>query len=98
MGDVRALRKETQENCFGDGDREPSTEPRWCSREGPPDCLDHKAELKVGSVSWALGLIHCSGMGLQKPSVGFIRVRVLPGKQAGEEGPFISELMMGPEI
>lgn len=37
-------------------------------------------------------------MGLQKPSVGFIRVRVLPGKQAERRGPFIRELMMGPEI
>lgn len=86
VGDVRALRKETQENCALGMQTETSTEPRWCSREGPPDCLDHKAELKVASVSWALGPIHCSGMGLQKPSVGFIRVRVLPGKQAGEEG------------
>lgn len=46
VGDVRALRKETQENCALGMQTETSTEPRWCSREGPPDCLDHKAELK----------------------------------------------------
>lgn len=35
-------------------------------------------------------------MGLQKPSVGFIRVRVLPGKQAGEEGAVYKRVSDGP--